>query len=93
MCYSELAAMPKRDQHGNLVMVVRLADENASKFSYDDSVKAWFMLQDVTLLENGAVNGIVIITDAKNSSMGHIARISLSSVKKYYLYIQVQCAK
>jgi hypothetical protein len=47
------------------------------------------MLQDVTLLEDGAVPGFVFVVDMKGTSLGHVTRMSLSSIKKYYMYIQV----
>jgi hypothetical protein len=82
--------MPKRDQHGNLVMVGRLVDENPSRFSFDECLKAWFIVLDVSLLENGAVPGIVSVVDSKGVNVSHLTRMSLSSLKKYYMYIQVQ---
>jgi hypothetical protein len=84
-----MVTLPKRDQHGNIVMAGRLVDEDASQFSYEDCLTAWFMLQDVTLRENGAVPGFVFILDTKGASLGHIAKVSLSCLKKYYMYIQV----
>ncbi|PNF19943.1 hypothetical protein B7P43_G10378, partial [Cryptotermes secundus] len=84
----EIAALPKRDQHGNIVMAGRLVDVDASKFNYDDCLRSWFMLQDVTLLEHGAVPGFVFVFDMKGTSLGHVTRMSLSSIKKYYMYIQ-----
>ena len=85
--------MPNRDQHGNIVMVARLVDEDVSKFSYEDCLAGWFMLQDITLREHGAVPGFVIVFDMKRTTLGHITRISLSSLKKYYMYIQVWNSK
>jgi hypothetical protein len=70
-------------------MAGRLVDEDASKFSYEDLLTAWFMLQDITLRENGAVPGFVFVMDTKGSSLGHLTRISIASLKKYYMYIQV----
>jgi hypothetical protein len=60
-CSREIATLPKRDEHGNVVVAGRVVDEDASKFNYDDCLKSWFMLQDVTLLEHGAVPGFVIV--------------------------------
>jgi hypothetical protein len=89
-CCREAAALPKKDHHGNVVMVGRIVDVDASKFSYDDCLKSWFMVQDVALLEHGAVSGFVFVFDMKGLGLGHITKMSLSSVKKYYMYIQVQ---
>ena len=84
-----MVTLPNRDQHGNIVMAGRLLDEDPSKFSYEDCLTGWFMLQDITLRENGAVPGFVFVIDMKGASLGHITKISLSSLKKYYMYIQV----
>jgi hypothetical protein len=84
-----MATLPNRDQHGNIVMVGRLSDYDASKFSYEDCLTGWFMLQDITLREKGSVPGFVFVIDMKGTSLGHITRISLNSLKKYYMYIQV----
>jgi len=85
-----MVAMPNRDQHGNIVMLGRLVDKDASKFSYENSLNTWFMLQDTTLCEHGAVPGFVFAVDMKGTSMAHAARIHIATVKKYYMYIQVR---
>ena len=51
------------------------------------------MLQDITLRENGAVPGFVFVVDMKGTTLGHITKISLASLKKYYMYIQVWNSK
>jgi hypothetical protein len=84
-----MVMLPNRDQHGNIVMFGSLVDGDSSKFSYEDCVTTWFMLQDITLCEHGAVPGFVFVLDMKRASLGHIAKISLASLKKYYMYIQV----
>jgi hypothetical protein len=81
--------MPKRDQHGNVVMVVRLADLGVDKFSYIDLVKTWFMMHDVYLLENGTTPGFVFLADAKGCGLGHLTKIHISTVGKYCVYMQV----
>jgi len=84
-----MVTLANRDQHGNIVMVTRLLDEDPSKFSCEDCLTGWFMLQDITLRENGAVPGFVFVVDMKGTTLGHITKISLASLKKYYMYIQV----
>ena len=82
--------MPKRDQHGNVVMLGRLSDTDASKFDYDACLNTWFMLQDVKLVEDGAVPGFVFVFDMKGMALGHVARLNVTSIKKYFMYIQVR---
>ncbi|GFG36891.1 hypothetical protein Cfor_08697 [Coptotermes formosanus] len=84
----EMVTLPNRDQHGNIVMAGRLIDGDVSKFCYEDCLTMWYMLQDITLRENGTVPGFTFVLDMKGASLGHIAKISLASLKKYYMYIQ-----
>jgi hypothetical protein len=70
-------------------MIGRLADEDASKFMYANVLNAWFMLQDITLLEHGAVPGFVFLVDMKGTTLAHAARLNIAILKKYYMYIQV----
>jgi hypothetical protein len=74
-------------------MLGQLADEDASKFSYENVLNAWFMLQDVALREQGAVPGFVFAVDMKRTTLAHAARMHIATVKKYYMYIQVWSAK
>jgi hypothetical protein len=87
-----MVTMPNRDQHGNIVMLGRTVDEDASKFSYENTLNTWFMLQDIALREHGAVPGFVFVVDMKGTSLAHAARMNIATVKKYYTYIQVWSA-
>ncbi|XP_069682750.1 retinaldehyde-binding protein 1-like [Periplaneta americana] len=84
----EVGLMPKMDKDGNLILFGRLSDFDTNKFSYDDLLKTWFMVQDIILLEKGAVHGFIFAIDMKGLTIGHLARMNLSSIKKYYMYIQ-----
>ncbi|XP_023720822.1 clavesin-1-like [Cryptotermes secundus] len=86
--YRQFAIMPKRDQHGNAVMIACAADFNPDKFHYNDALKTWFMLQDVFLLENGTVPGFVILVDSKGFGFGHLRKMNIQTVKKYCMYTQ-----
>jgi len=88
-----MMTVPNRDQHGNIVMLGHLANEDASKFSYENALNTWFMLQDITLWEHGAVPGFVFVIDMKGTTLAHAARMHIATVKKYYTYIQVWSTK
>jgi hypothetical protein len=88
-----MVIVPNRDQHGNIVMLGHLADEDASKFSYENVLNTWFMLQDITLWENGTVHGFVFVIDMKGTTLAHAARMHIGTAKKYYTYIQVWSAR
>lgn len=85
--------MPNRDQHGNIVMLARVVDVDVSKFSYENTKKTWFMVQDITLREHGTVPGFVFVLDTKGATLAHAARTNIATVKKYSMYIQVWSAK
>jgi hypothetical protein len=70
-------------------MAARLTDYDPSKLSVEDCLNGWFMSQDITMRELGTVPGFVFLMDMKGTSMGHIPKISLASLKIYYMYIQV----
>ncbi|PSN35126.1 hypothetical protein C0J52_26947 [Blattella germanica] len=84
----EIVVLPKRDQHGNVLLAGRIVDTDVSKFVYDDCLKAWFMLQDINLLEEGAVPGFIFLFDLKDCKIGHVTSMKISSIKKYFMYIQ-----
>jgi len=88
-----MVTAPNRDQHGNIVMLGRLVDEDTSKFSYENTLNTWFMLQDISLWEHGTVPGFVFVVDMKGTTLAHAARMNIATVKKYYTYIQVWSAK
>jgi hypothetical protein len=84
-----MATLPSRDQHGNVVMALRLTDYDPSKCCVNDIMNGWFMLQDITMREQGAVPGFVFVVDTKGFVLGHIGRINIATLKIYYMYIQV----
>jgi hypothetical protein len=79
--------MPKRDQHGNVVMVIRVADLEVDKFIFNDIGKTWLMMHDVYLLENGTTPGFVFLADLKGCGLGHLTKMHISTVGKYCIYI------
>lgn len=88
-----MVTVPKRDQHGCIVMIGRLVDLDATKFTYENILKAWFILQDITMREHGTVPGFVFVIDMKGTTLAHAARLNIATVKKYYMYIQVWSVK
>jgi hypothetical protein len=88
-----MAIVPNRDQHGNIVMLGHVADEDVSKFSFENILNTWFMLQDITLWENGTVPGFVFVGNMKGTTFAHVTRMHIATAKKYYTYIQVWSAK
>ncbi|XP_069683237.1 clavesin-2-like [Periplaneta americana] len=84
----EIGLTSKMDKDGNLIVFGRLIDSDVNKYSCDDTMKTWFMVQDITLLEKGAVHGFIIVFDTKEFTAGHLTKLKLSSLKNYYMYIQ-----
>jgi hypothetical protein len=86
---SEFADLPKRDQHGNVVIVTRISDTDTTKFSHSAALKTYFMVQDVIMLETGTAPGYIFLIDAKGTGFGHFSRLKFSYMKLYADYLQV----
>jgi hypothetical protein len=86
---SEIAVLPKRDQHGNVVIAVRFSGLDANKYSHSAVLKTYFMVHDVFMLETGTVPGYVFMLDMKGCGIKHVTRTRISILKTYAEYIQV----
>jgi hypothetical protein len=71
------------------VLVARISNPDATKFSHSSALKTYFMVQDAIMLETGTVPGYVFLIDAKGSGLGHFTRLRISCMKLYADYLQV----
>jgi len=68
---------------------MRFTDMDATKFSHSASLKTYFMVHDVIMMEAGTVPGYVFLFDTSGCGLGHVSRIRLSCLKTYADYTQV----
>lgn len=85
----QMCILPGRTHNGYSVLWARLLDCDSSKFYLDDAIKLLFMLVDTCLArDRTSAKGMVIVFDNKGNSLSHIARLTLASTKKYFIYVQ-----
>ncbi|CAG2063686.1 unnamed protein product, partial [Timema podura] len=85
----KICLLPRKTLDDYRMIFVRPHDYDPSHFFLNPAIKLLFMVLDVSLKEDGlATRGLILIFDMKGVVLGHISRIILTSVKKYFLYEQ-----
>lgn len=89
-CFRQMCILPGQTHNGYSVLWARLIDYDSSKFFLDDAIKLLFMVVDACLArDRTSAKGMIIVFDNKGNSLSHLARVSLASTKKYFIYVQV----
>lgn len=83
-----ISILPERTKEGYAVMCAKLINTDSSQFYLDDSIKLLFMVIDSCLRNTTETRGMVFLFDNSGVTLSHLTRVSLSSIKKYFLYIQ-----
>lgn len=84
----DIGVLPKATPEGYKIVIVRLADTDASKFSQISFCKFAAICLEEWLKEDGLAEGHVIIYDFTGCHLGHIARLGIYPTKNYLYYIQ-----
>lgn len=84
----KFCTLPKLTNKGYSVLFSKLTNCETSQFMLDDAIKLLFMVVDSHLKDKGLLPGLIFLFDMTGTSLGHLTRINLSSVKKYFNYIQ-----
>lgn len=88
-----MVSLPGTTPEGYNVLMYRLTDYDASKLTFNEAMKSFFLFNDIRLSEDGLSPGYIVIFDMKGINLGHLARINLSSIRKFMNYIQVRQPK
>ncbi|KFB43516.1 AGAP003733-PA-like protein [Anopheles sinensis] len=73
---------------GYSVVFHRLKNSRASNYQFDEAIKTYFMTIDSCLYSQGPRPGIIFLFDMKNVGLMHLTRINMSSVRKFFSYLQ-----
>jgi len=84
----QYGCLPAKDPHGYQIIFHRLKIFEPRQYVFNDGVKLLSMAIDACLQAEGTVPGYVFLFDMKGVRLGHVTRLSLSSIKKFFLYIQ-----
>ncbi|KAK2576278.1 hypothetical protein KPH14_005644 [Odynerus spinipes] len=84
----EFVALPVPDPNGNRIIFHRLADTKSSQYMLNDSIKLLLMTVDANLYTEGCSPGYIFLFDMSGVNMGHLTRVSINSIRKFFEYIQ-----
>lgn len=84
----EFVAFPKPDRNGNQIIFHRLADTRSSQYIFNDGIKLLLMSVDMNLNLNGCAPGYIFFFDMQGASLGHLTRLSINSIRKFFEYLQ-----
>ncbi|CAK1590626.1 unnamed protein product [Parnassius mnemosyne] len=82
------APLPVSTVHGYRAMYVRLIDPDARNFNFADTVKTLMMAFDLWQYEEGTWPGFVLIIDMDMTTLGHIAKLDLMTIKQVLFFLQ-----
>lgn len=66
----------------------KFLDPNPSQFDQNECAKYLFMTCEIQHVIEGTSNGLVVIVDSAQLSLGHLARFNLMMLKKFMYYVQ-----
>ncbi|XP_067015756.1 alpha-tocopherol transfer protein-like [Anabrus simplex] len=83
-----LGRLSKRDSRGYKIITTRWNNPDPNEMEFETSIKVVLMTIEQELREDPTCPGFIIIMDQRETSMGHIAKSSVSSIKVILTYIQ-----
>ncbi|KAI5636682.1 CRAL/TRIO domain-containing protein [Phthorimaea operculella] len=75
-------------KEGYRMIYCQLLDSNPQKFVYGDVVRAFVMIMDLWMSEEGTAPGTVVIVNMDKVSMGHLSRINLAIAQQFFYFLQ-----
>ncbi|KAF2881466.1 hypothetical protein ILUMI_24702 [Ignelater luminosus] len=84
----DMASMPKTTPEGYKILMYVIKDADPSIFYFSEAIKGFCMYNDCRLSEDGLEEGYIVIFDMKYVKLGHLARVSLPSLRAFMVYIQ-----
>lgn len=84
----EFSYFPGKSVEGYDIIFHRLHETEPSKYFFDAGVKMLFMTVDACLSKRGPQPGYIFLFDMRGVKFGHIARVSLSALRKFFMYVQ-----
>ena len=82
--------MPKLTPTGNQIIFDRLAQFEPSKYVFADVCKAVIMSIEAAIYLSGPQQGYYIMFDMTGVRLGHLSRLNLRLLNKFFTYIQVK---
>ena len=74
------------------VIFHRLNQYEPSKYVFADGVKLLTMTMEAVQVTEGAIPGYLILFDMTGVRLGHLTRLSIGLLRKFFQFIQVRSA-
>ncbi|KAK0087290.1 hypothetical protein PV325_001327 [Microctonus aethiopoides] len=84
----QFVALPKPDKNGYRIIFHRLADTTPSQYNLNDGIKLLQMSLDGSLYTEGCTPGYIFLFDMQGVRLGHLTRLSVTSIRRFFEYIQ-----
>ncbi|XP_035891739.1 alpha-tocopherol transfer protein-like [Anopheles stephensi] len=84
----DLSILPELTPEGYRVMLAKIVDPDASKFSLSSILTFAIMCVDIQLWEEGCNNGSVLIIDMDGIHLGHLPKLGIFTLKDLLYFIQ-----
>ncbi|XP_058829856.1 alpha-tocopherol transfer protein-like isoform X2 [Topomyia yanbarensis] len=79
-------SIPTQDKY--TVIYGKVINSDSTHFSFESALKFLTMIADVVQRESGAVHGYTFVLDMEGVTMGHVTKLSISTVKKFLHFLQ-----
>lgn len=80
--------LPKPDHNGHRIIFHRILDTQPAHYVFNDGIKLLLMSVDASLYTDGCSPGYVFLFDMQGVRLGHLMRLSINSIRRYFEYLQ-----
>lgn len=84
----EFSYLPEQSPEGYDIIFHRLHHTEPSKYNFEVGVKLLFMTAEACLYKRGPQRGYIFLFDMRGVKLGHLMRLSLTSLRKFFQYVQ-----
>lgn len=81
--------LPKPTPEGYRLIYAGFKDVNPSKFNFEIALSMFTKLMIITVMSEGACPGYAFVFDIKGIVLAHLASVSISLVRRYLYFVQV----
>lgn len=85
----DYGCLPIRSPNDYQIIYHKLRIFEANKYVFNDGVKLLIMAMDACFKVDGTCPGYIFLFDMRGVRLGHLTRLSISSLRKFFMFIQV----
>lgn len=86
----DYGCLPTRNPDGYQIIYHKLRLFEANKYVFNDGVRLLVMAVDACAKVDGTCPGYIFLFDMRGVRLGHLTRLSISSLRKFFTFIQVR---